>query len=257
MSRFQLSINVSDVDAAVDFYTKLFGVGPAKHRAGYANFVVADPPMKLVVIENEGDPGTINHLGIEFESSEEVAVRTETVAAAGLPIEVDDPHTCCFATQDKAWTRDGDGVPWELYTVLEDTEHFGCSTRSATPVDMILPPVTLEELEAGVTDADVIVIDAQGEGGFERAHIAGAIDFGLDDVVGQAAHHIERLDQRVILYCSDADCLGSEFIGTLLVQAGYSNVGRYAPGLAGWQDAGLPTVGASQDRVNANSQTPT
>ncbi len=242
MSRFQLSVNVDDVDAAVAFYTKLFGVGPAKHRTGYANFVVEDPPMKLVVIEQEGEPGTINHLGIEFDSSEEVAARTERIAAAGLPVEVDDPHTCCFATQDKAWTRDADGVPWEIYTVLDDTIHFGNSPRSTTPVDMLLPPVELDELRAAIEDPDVIVIDAQGAGGYEREHIDGAIDFAIDHVNELAAQHIERLDQRVILYCTDADCLGSEFVGTLLVQAGYSNVGRFAPGVAGWRAAGLPTV---------------
>ena len=242
MSRFQLSINVNDVDASVEFYTKLFGVGPAKHRQGYANFVVADPPMKLVVVENEGEPGSINHVGIEFETGEEVAARTELVAATGLPVEVDDPHTCCFATQEKAWTRDVDGVPWELYTVVAETEHFGCSPRSATPVDMVLPPVGLDEIRAALEDSSTVVIDAQGEGGYDGEHIEGAVDFGLDDVAAQAAANIGAFDRPIIVYCSDLDCLGSEFVGTLLVQAGYTNVRRYPDGLAGWRAAGLPTV---------------
>ena len=133
MSRFQLSVNVDDVDAAVHFYTKLFGVAPAKHRNGYANFVVEDPPLKLIVIENEGAPGTINHVGIEYPTGEDVAVETRRVEAAGLDVELDDPHTCCYATQEKAWTRDPDGVPWELYTVVADTENFGASPRGGTP----------------------------------------------------------------------------------------------------------------------------
>ena len=252
MSRFQLSINVDDVDASVEFYTKLFGVGPAKHRPGYANFVVADPPMKLVVVENEGEPGSINHVGIEFDSGEEVAARTEQVAAAGLPVEVDEAHTCCFATQEKAWTRDDDGVPWELYTVVADTENFGCSPRSGTPVDMMLPPVDVDELRAALNDPNVVVIDAQGVGRFDAEHIAGAIDFGLDDVVAQAAEHIGALDRPVVLYCSDLECVGSEYVGTLLVQAGYSNVRRYPDGLAGWRDAGLATV-AGAHTGNAGS----
>lgn len=241
MSRFQLSINVDDVDASVDFYTKLFGVGPAKHRPGYANFVVTDPPMKLVVVENEGQPGSINHVGIEFETGDEVAARTELVASAGLPVEIDDPHTCCFATQEKAWTQDHDGVPWELYTVVADTENFGCSPRSSTPVDMVLPPVDLDELRSAIDDPEVVVIDAQGEGGYDAEHIVGAVDFDLTEVARRAAVTIGSLDRRVILYCTDLDCLGSEFIGTQLVQAGYTNVGRYADGLAGWRAAGLPT----------------
>ncbi len=125
MSRFQLSLNVADVDAAVAFYTGLLGVEPAKHRAGYANFVVADPPLKLVVIEGEGDPGTINHVGIELADPGAVGEETARIAGLGLPVVVDDAHTCCFATQEKAWTRDVDGVPWELYTVVADAAHFG------------------------------------------------------------------------------------------------------------------------------------
>jgi catechol 2,3-dioxygenase-like lactoylglutathione lyase family enzyme len=125
MSRFQLSINVADADTAVVFYSKLFGVAPAKQRPGYANFVVEDPPLKLIVIEGEGDPGTINHVGIEVEGTTAVVAATQRLAELGLPFQVDDTHTCCYATQDKVWTQDPDGVPWETYTVLEDTEQFG------------------------------------------------------------------------------------------------------------------------------------
>ena len=242
MSRFQLSLNVEDVDASVEFYSTFFGVGPNKHRPGYANFVVADPPLKLVIVENEGTPGSINHVGIELESGEAVAAETTRVAEAGLPVEVDDPHTCCFATQEKAWTRDVDGVPWELYTVVADTKNFGASPRGGTPVDVMLPPVTASELADAIADPATIVIDAQGPGGYEAAHIDGALNFSLDDVVGQAADTIAGLDQRVVLYCTDADCLGAEFVGTQLVQAGYSNVGRFPGGIAQWQRDGGETV---------------
>ena len=126
-SRFQLSINVNDVTESIEFYTKLFGVEPNKVKEGYANFVVDDPPMKLVVIENEGTPGTLNHLGIEYPDGQGVATQTEIAAAAGLPIRVEDEHTCCFASQEKAWTQDADGVPWEFYTVIADTEDFGAN----------------------------------------------------------------------------------------------------------------------------------
>ena len=125
MTRFQISINVADADAAVGFYSKLFGVAPAKRRPGYANFVVADPPLKLIVIEGEGEPGTINHVGIEVDGTDAVVAATHRLAELGLPFKVDDTHTCCYATQDKVWTQDPDGVPWETYTVVDDTEHFG------------------------------------------------------------------------------------------------------------------------------------
>ena len=125
MSRFQLSINVRDAAVAAEFYTKLFGVGPAKARPGYANFVVEDPPMKLIVIENEGQPGTINHVGIEVADTDAVFAETQRIANLGLDFKVDDTHTCCYATQDKVWTQDADGVPWEVYTVVADAECFG------------------------------------------------------------------------------------------------------------------------------------
>lgn len=125
MSRFQISINVADAEAAVGFYSKLLGVEPAKQRPGYANFVIADPPLKLVVIEGEGEPGTINHVGIEVADTDAVVAATHRLAELGLPFKVDDTHTCCYATQDKVWTQDPDGVPWETYTVLEDADQFG------------------------------------------------------------------------------------------------------------------------------------
>lgn len=139
MSRFQLSLNVADVDAAVEFYSKLLAVEPAKHLPGYANFVVADPPLKVIVIEAEGEPGTINHVGIEHPDGAAVGAETERISNLGLAVKVDDPHTCCFATQEKAWTRDPDGVPWELYTVVDDTQHFGANPHGGTPVDKTHP----------------------------------------------------------------------------------------------------------------------
>ena len=125
MSLFQLSLNVHNVDEAVAYYSKLFGTVPAKHRAGYANFVVADPPLKLIVIEGEGQPGTINHVGIEVDGIDAVVEQTQRLATLALPYKVDDTHTCCYATQDKVWTQDPDGVPWETYTVVADAETFG------------------------------------------------------------------------------------------------------------------------------------
>ena len=250
MSRFQLSLNVDDVEASVQFYSKLFGVGPVKHREGYANFVVEDPPLKLIVIENEGTPGSINHVGIEYDTGETVAAETKRVAEAGLSVEVDDPHTCCFATQEKAWIQDNDAIAWELYTVVADTAGFGASPRGGTPLDVMLPPVTVDELDRGLSDPEVVVIDAQGDGGYEAAHLDGAINFALEDVATQAAQTIASPDQRILLYCTDADCLGSEFIGTQLVEAGYTNVGRLPGGVADWVASGHPveTTTSTTDR---------
>jgi catechol 2,3-dioxygenase-like lactoylglutathione lyase family enzyme len=126
MSRVQLALNVSDLDAAVDFYGRLFGAEPAKRRPGYANFAVADPPLKLVLLESAdaggpvGTAGALNHLGVEVGSAAEVGEATARLAAAGLATAVEENTTCCYAVQDKVWVHDPDGAPWEVYTVLAD-----------------------------------------------------------------------------------------------------------------------------------------
>lgn len=125
MSRVQLALNVSDLDEAIDFYSKLFKAEPAKIRPGYANFAIADPPLKLVLLANpasrgQGYAGALNHLGVEVESTEEVRTATERLTEQGVDTEVQDQTTCCFAVQDKVWITDPDGAAWEVYTVLAD-----------------------------------------------------------------------------------------------------------------------------------------
>lgn len=120
MSRVQLALNVNDLASAIDFYSKLFGTQPAKVREGYANFAIAEPPLKLVLIENPGHGGTLNHLGVEVESADLVAVATTRLRAAGLVADVEENTTCCYAVQDKVWVHGPDAVPWEVYTVLAD-----------------------------------------------------------------------------------------------------------------------------------------
>ena len=123
MSRVQLSLNVTDLDAAVAFYSRLFGTEPAKLRPGYANFAIADPPLKLVLnAPGNGPGGTINHLGVEVESTEEVDSAGARMAAQGLDATPAPGTVCCYALQDKVWAHDPDGLPWEYYTVLEHVE---------------------------------------------------------------------------------------------------------------------------------------
>jgi catechol 2,3-dioxygenase-like lactoylglutathione lyase family enzyme len=127
VSRIQLALNVDNLDEAVKFYSKLFNTRPAKLKAGYANFAVAEPPVKLVLVENPGNGGTINHLGVEVESSEEVHEEIARLADEGLFGEEQIGTTCCFATQDKVWVTGPAGEKWEIYTVLADSETFGTS----------------------------------------------------------------------------------------------------------------------------------
>jgi catechol 2,3-dioxygenase-like lactoylglutathione lyase family enzyme len=121
VSRLQLALNVSDLDAAIDFYTKYFKTAPAKVRPGYANFAIDAPPLKLVLMEG-GTPGTINHLGVEVFSTEDVSAATEYLSSAGLTTAVEDETTCCYAVQDKVWVDGPDGTSWETYVVLSDAE---------------------------------------------------------------------------------------------------------------------------------------
>ena len=121
-NRVQLALNVSDIEAATEFYTAMFGTPPAKVRPGYANFAIADPPLKLVLFENPGATSALNHLGVEVRSIDEVAAAVERFAAAGLSHRMSESDQCCHAVQDKAWV-DAPDVPlgaWEVYTVLAD-----------------------------------------------------------------------------------------------------------------------------------------
>ena len=120
MSRVQLALNVDDVDQAVAFYSRLFGAEPAKRRPGYANFAIDEPALKLVLIENPGAGGSLNHLGVEVASTDEVVAATRRYAAEGLATAVEDGTTCCYALQDKVWVSGPDGERWEVYTVLAD-----------------------------------------------------------------------------------------------------------------------------------------
>jgi catechol 2,3-dioxygenase-like lactoylglutathione lyase family enzyme len=133
MSRVQLALNVPDLEAAVSFYSKLFGTEPAKVRAGYANFAIADPPLKLVLFEHADAASRLNHLGVEVGSSDEVAAHRARLASEGLA-PVDENGTCCFADQDKVWVDGPDGA-WEIYTVLADSDTFGAASPQVEGAD--------------------------------------------------------------------------------------------------------------------------
>lgn len=129
MSRVQLALNVADIDTAVDFYTKLFGTGPHKRRDGYANFEIVEPPLKLVLIENApAGSGSLNHLGVEVDSTDDVAAATRRLADQGMDTDVEEQVDCCFAVQDKVWIDGADGTRWEIYTITDDD---GASVPSA------------------------------------------------------------------------------------------------------------------------------
>ena len=122
MSRVQLALNVNDLQAAITFYSKLFGTEPNKIRDGYANFAIAEPPLKLVLIENPGQGGSLNHLGVEVENTDLVTAANDRLRRAGLVTDLEESTTCCFAVQDKVWVHGPDAEPWEVYTVLSDAD---------------------------------------------------------------------------------------------------------------------------------------
>jgi len=130
MSRVQLALNVDDLDQAIAFYSTLFRTEPAKVKPGYANFAVAEPPLKLVLIENPGQGGSLNHLGVEVGSTEVVSEETARLATAGL-VTLPESGTCCYAQQDKVWVEGPGKERWEVYTVLKDAETFFGAAESA------------------------------------------------------------------------------------------------------------------------------
>ena len=128
MSRLQLALNVDDVDQAVTFYSTLFGTEPAKRRPGYANFAISDPPLKLVLLENPGQGGSLNHLGVEVADVHTVDSEQTRLAEAGLTSIEERGTTCCYAKQDKFWVEGApNGEQWEIYTVLADADELVCA----------------------------------------------------------------------------------------------------------------------------------
>jgi catechol 2,3-dioxygenase-like lactoylglutathione lyase family enzyme len=122
--RLQLALNVSDLGEAVDFYTRMFGVGPAKTKPGYANFAIADPPLKLVLFENGGEPGSINHLGVETETADEVIAAESRLGEAGLETTGIDDTICCYAEKTETWVHGPDGARWEWYVKKADADQL-------------------------------------------------------------------------------------------------------------------------------------
>ena len=118
MSRVQLALRVSDLEGSIAFYSKLFGVEPAKLRPGYANFAVTEPPLKLVLIEGDPDqPTVMDHLGVEVQTVGEVAAAASRLAGQGLTTIEEADTSCCYAVQDKVWVRGPGAEPWEVYVV--------------------------------------------------------------------------------------------------------------------------------------------
>lgn len=125
MSRVQLALNVKDLDESIAFYTNLFQTPPAKVREGYANFAIDDPPLKLVLFANAGEPGSLNHIGVEVGSPDEVAAVIARTTERGMEQDVQENVTCCFAVQDKTWVK-GPENDWEFYAVLADAPALSC-----------------------------------------------------------------------------------------------------------------------------------
>lgn len=134
MSRAQLALNVADLEASVTFYSRLFGVEPAKRRPGYANFAITTPPLKLVLIEGEpGQETRLDHLGVEVDSTEEVTAATARLKDAGLATFEENDTSCCYALQDKVWVHGPGKEPWEVYVVKADADRMGKSAALDGP----------------------------------------------------------------------------------------------------------------------------
>ncbi len=144
MPRVQLALNVSDIDEAVAFYSKLFDAEPAKRKPGYANFAIDEPPLKLVLIQSEAG-GTLNHLGVEVESQAQVRAAEARLGGAGLETTGVDDTTCCYARKTETWVNDPDGAPWEWYVKNDDAEQMSNRVVDADPTTACCSPAAMSE----------------------------------------------------------------------------------------------------------------
>ncbi|MFD5193188.1 ArsI/CadI family heavy metal resistance metalloenzyme [Streptomyces sp. NPDC058357] len=140
MTRVQLALRVPDLHASIDFYTKLFGVEPARLRDGYANFAITEPPLKLILIQGTADENTrMDHLGVEVETIEAVHTATTCLTHQGLATDVENDTTCCYALQDKVWAHGPGQEPWEVYVVKADADSMAKQKNSACCADPAAP----------------------------------------------------------------------------------------------------------------------
>ncbi|MGW8802911.1 ArsI/CadI family heavy metal resistance metalloenzyme [Streptomyces sp. NPDC055775] len=136
MSRVQLALRVPDLPASIAFYSKLFGTEPAKLRDGYANFAIAEPPLKLVLVQGTPDEDTrLDHLGVEVDTTEAVHAATTRLAGQGLTTDVENDTTCCYALQDKVWVHGPGQEPWEVYVVKADADSMAKQKDSTCCAD--------------------------------------------------------------------------------------------------------------------------
>ncbi|WP_329187158.1 ArsI/CadI family heavy metal resistance metalloenzyme [Streptomyces sp. NBC_01428] len=150
MSRAQLALRVSDLEASIAFYSKLFGTEPAKRRAGYANFAITEPPLKLVLIEGEpGQETRLDHLGVEVASTDQVTAATTRLKDAGLATFEENDTSCCYALQDKVWVHGPGQEPWEVYVVKADADTLGKSADPGAAGDGCCTARTPDETPAG------------------------------------------------------------------------------------------------------------
>ena len=138
--RLQLALNVNNLDEAVAFYSKLFNVEVNKRKPGYVNFAIDEPPLKLVLFENPDADERLNHLGVEVFEETDVQAATDRLQAANLADSVETEATCCYATQNKVWATDPQGMKWEFYRIIEDAEAFGKGDRIETPAEPLAGP---------------------------------------------------------------------------------------------------------------------
>jgi len=127
--RLQLALNVKNLEKAIDFYSKMFGTPVNKRKPGYANFAIDEPPLKLVLFEVPDADERLNHLGVEVFDDESVSIATDRLRAAGMDTLVEDETTCCYAKQNKVWATEPDGLRWEWYRVIENSETFGADPK--------------------------------------------------------------------------------------------------------------------------------
>lgn len=157
MSRVQLALNVSELDSAIAFYSQMFQTEPHKVRPGYANFEVADPPLKLVLIENEQATASLNHLGVEVASTGEVHAETKRFGELGLELEIEDSVVCCHAEQDKVWVSDPSGTRWEVYTITDDLPEASYAARAQNLIPLTDVAAGAQSLEDCCADGGLCV----------------------------------------------------------------------------------------------------
>ena len=125
MKRMHLHVGVEDIEQSIKFYSTLFGAEPTVRKPDYVKWMIEDPRVNFAITPTSHTAKGVEHIGIQVETTEELAEVHERLKSAGRPVLEEGATTCCYAKSEKNWITDPDGVIWETFLTNGEAITYG------------------------------------------------------------------------------------------------------------------------------------